>query len=157
MNKADPMSRPFRYRFRVRCGECDAQKVVFNARYGDYIDLAVLEFFRALGFAATLFDGPLDYQVVKLLIEWKGSARFDQVLEATVATARTGNTSFGMSVEFRIAGEEPIIATAETVYVLIDARTMSKATLPDELRVALERGLPDVVVDHSGNDLRGLS
>ena len=144
------MSCPFRYRFRVRYAECDAQKVVFNARYGDYVDLAVLEFLRALGFAATLFDGPLDYQVVKLLIEWKGSARFDQVLEATVATARTGNTSFGMSVEFRLAGAEPVIATAETVYVLIDSQTMSKAILPDDLRKALESGLPDVVVDYSG-------
>lgn len=149
------MSHPFRYRFRVRYAECDAQKVVFNARYGDYVDLAVLEYLRAMGFAKILFAGPLDYQVVKLLIEWKGSARFDQVLEARVSTARSGNTSFSMSVEFRIAGEDAVIATAETVYVLIDAQTMSKAALPDDFRTALERGLPEVVVDHSGSSVRG--
>lgn len=34
------MTPPFRYYLRVRYGECDAQKVVFNARYGDYVDLA---------------------------------------------------------------------------------------------------------------------
>jgi hypothetical protein len=27
--------------FRVRYGECDAQKIVFNARWGDYIDPAL--------------------------------------------------------------------------------------------------------------------
>ena len=26
---------------RVRYGECDAQEVVFNARYADYIDIAM--------------------------------------------------------------------------------------------------------------------
>lgn len=39
--------RKFVHRLRVRYGECDAQKVVFNARYGDYMDVAVLEFMRA--------------------------------------------------------------------------------------------------------------
>ena len=39
----------FRYYLRVRYSECDAQKVVFNSRYGDYIDLATTEFLRALG------------------------------------------------------------------------------------------------------------
>jgi len=144
------MSEPFRFRFRVRYSECDAQKVVFNSRYGDYVDLAVLEFFRALGFSATLFNGPLDYQVVRLLLEWKGSARFDDILEASVATRRTGNTSFTMAVEFRLAGTEAVIASAEIVYVLIDSSTMSKANLPDNLRSAIERGLAGVVVDHSG-------
>lgn len=144
------MSVPFRFRFRVRYSECDAQKVVFNSRYGDYVDLAVLEFLRALGFSTTLFNGPLDYQVVRLLLEWKGSARFDDVLEAGVATRRTGNTSFTMTVEFRLADSEPVIASAEIVYVLIDSNTMSKAELPADLRSALERGAPGVVVDHSG-------
>ena len=37
------MSGHFRYYLRVRYGECDAQKVVFNARYADYIDLATTE------------------------------------------------------------------------------------------------------------------
>jgi acyl-CoA thioesterase FadM len=39
---------PFRYLLRVRYGECDAQKIVYNARYGDYVDLAATEFLRAI-------------------------------------------------------------------------------------------------------------
>jgi acyl-CoA thioester hydrolase len=38
---------PFRYYLRVRYSECDAQKIVFNARYGEYVDLAVSEFMRS--------------------------------------------------------------------------------------------------------------
>ena len=64
---AEP-ARPFRYCLRVRYGECDAQKVVFNARYADYLDLATLEFIRAIGFAEALMTD-LDYQLVKLNLE----------------------------------------------------------------------------------------
>lgn len=144
------MSDVFRYRFRVRYAECDAQKVVFNARYGEYVDRSSLEFLRALGFAPLLFEGPLDYQVVKQTTEWKSPARFDQVLEASIWTPRIGTTSFTMVVEFRIAGNSELVATSETVYVMVDAKQLTKTPVPDELRAALERGLPGGLIDQSG-------
>jgi len=67
----------FRYFMQVRYGECDAQKVVFNARYGDYIDLAVTEFLHHLGADNPSVDTAFDYQVVKLTIEWRGCAPRD--------------------------------------------------------------------------------
>jgi len=140
----------FRYYLRVRYGECDAQKVVFNARYGDYVDLAVTEFFRALGYGEALISGELDYQLVRQILEWKAPARFDQVLEATVQARKLGTTSLTLGVEFRIAGAPPVIATSETVYVLVDSKTLSKKVLPDDLRAALERGV-DAVADHAGH------
>lgn len=64
------MSAPFRLRLRVRYGECDAQQVVFNARYGDYIDIAATEFYRALfGSYQALVERGLDSQVVRQLTE----------------------------------------------------------------------------------------
>ena len=86
----------FRYFLRVRYGECDAQKVVFNARYGDYTDLAVTEYLRALGFGEGLVDGSFDYQLVRQTTEWKSPARFDDVIEVgvhglQVGTARTAS------------------------------------------------------------------
>ncbi|HEY8553442.1 MAG TPA: thioesterase family protein [Burkholderiales bacterium] len=143
------MTERFHYYLRVRYGECDAQKVVFNARYGDYIDLAVTEFFKALGYREALLAGELDYQLVKQTIEWKAPARFDQVLDVSVQTRHLGNTSFTLACEFRIAGQEAMIATAETVYVLVDAKTLAKTPLPADLRAALERGAPGVHVDHA--------
>ena len=67
------MSDRFRYYVRVRYGECDAQKVVFNARYADYVDLSTTEFLRALGFGEALINGTFDYQLVKLTIEMESS------------------------------------------------------------------------------------
>ena len=144
------MSDRFRYYVRVRYGECDAQKVVFNARYADYVDLSTTEFLRALGFGEALINGTLDYQLVKLTIEWKAPARFDQVLELTCYAKHIGNTSFTVATEFRIAGEEPIIVMAETVNVLVEAHTLRKIPLPADLRAALQTGAVGVITDHAG-------
>lgn len=144
------MAGPFRYYLRVRYGECDAQKVVFNARYADYVDLATTEFIRALGFGEALLSGALDYQLVKLTIEWKAPARFDQTLELSAYVKRLGNTSFTVATEFRIASQEQIIATAETVYVMVEPSTLRKETIPADLRAALEKGAAGVVTDHAG-------
>jgi acyl-CoA thioester hydrolase len=139
----------FRYYLRVRYAECDAQKVVFNARYGEYVDLAGTEFMRAIGFGEQVISGEIDYQLVKQTLEWKAPARFDEVLEIGVHALRLGTTSFTLATEFRIAGAPAVIATAETVYVLVDAATLAKKPLPDDLREALERGAPGAFTDHA--------
>ncbi len=141
----------FRYRLRVRYFECDAQKVVFNVRYGDYVDLAACELIRSLGFGDLLINGPLDYQLVKQTIEWKSPARFDQVLEISVCAKHLGTTSFTLAAAFRIAGQAAVIATAETVYVLVDARTLTKTSISADLRTALERGAAGLLVDHANS------
>jgi acyl-CoA thioester hydrolase len=144
------MANHFRYYLRVRYLECDAQKVVFNARYSDYVDIASTEFLRALGFGEALISGSVDYQPVKQTLEWKSAARFDQVLELSVYAKHLGNTSFTLMTEFRIAGSEAIIAAAETVYVLVDGKTLAKMPLPAEFRAALEKGGSGLTVDHAG-------
>lgn len=143
-------SAPFCYWLRVRYAECDAQKVVFNARYGDYVDLATTEFLRALGFGAELLDGRLDYQLVKQTIEWKAPARFDDVLALSVDAMALGNTSFTLKVSFRRAGEPLILAMAETVYVMVTPE-LAKTPLPPAFRQALSAGARNVSINHAGN------
>lgn len=142
-------SERFRYFLRVRYGECDAQKVVFNSRYGDYVDLACAELLRALGYENELQTGELDYQLVKQTTQWRSPARYDQVLELAVWATHLGNTSFTLQTDFRIAGTDEVIATSETVYVNVDHHTLNKAPLPPHLREALTRGAAGMVVDHA--------
>jgi acyl-CoA thioester hydrolase len=145
------MADAFVYRLRVRFCECDPQKVAFNANFGLYIDLAVLEFFRSLGFGESLVKGTLDYQVVKQTVEWKAPARFDQVVEVSVWASKLGTTSFVIATEFRIASNAAVIATGETIYVLVDAATLTKTPLPAEFRTALERGAAGLCIDHANS------
>jgi acyl-CoA thioester hydrolase len=146
--------KPFTYYLRVRYGECDAQKVVFNSRYGDYVDVAVNEFLRALGYGDQLVSGELDFQLVKQTTEWRVPARFDQVLAASVFASRIGTTSFTFTTEFRIAGDDRVICTVETVYVLVDPQTLTKTPIPTEIRAAFEHGAPGIVTDHASFEPR---
>lgn len=143
------MPLPFRYYLRVRYGECDAQKVVFNARYGDYVDVAISEFVRALGYGTEMVSGEMDFQLVRQVKEWKAPAHYDDVLEARVWTDRVGTTSFVLMSEFRVAGQDAVIFTCETVYVLVDHATLTKRQVPDSMRERLERGAPDAIADHA--------
>ena len=140
---------PFRYYLRVRYIECDAQKVVFNSRYSEYVDVAINEFLRAIGVLPEFLEGRLDFQLVKQTVEWKAPARFDQVLELSVAALRLGTTSFTIGTSFRIAGDERVIVAVETVYVLVDGPTLTKLAIPGPLRAALEAGAPGRVTDHA--------
>ena len=142
--------RPFALYLRVRYAECDAQKVVFNSRYAEYVDVAVTEFVRALGYGDQAATGELEYQLVRQTLEWKAPARFDQVLELTVQAARLGATSFTLTTTFRVAGDEAVLATAETVYVMVDGATLTKLPLTPAFRAALEQGAANVVVDYAG-------
>lgn len=104
----------------------------------------------ALGYGEALVAGAFDFQLVRQTINWRSPARFDQVLQLTVFAKHVGTTSFTLFTEFRIASEERIIADCETVYVLVDSRTLQKMPISDELRFAFERGAPGAVTDHAG-------
>lgn len=142
---------PFRYRFRVRYNECDAQRVVFNARYADYVDLAMTEFMRALGCGyVDLLARGLDNQVVRLVLDWRAPARFDDVLEARVRVARLGRTSFTLAHEIAHADSGDLLCIAEAVYVLMTTEPFAKTPLPDDLRAALADGAGGALIDQSG-------
>jgi acyl-CoA thioester hydrolase len=145
------MTTPFRYYLRVRYQDCDPQHVVFNARYGDYADLACFEFLRAaLPRPQDAFDGTFEIQTVRQVIEWTAPARFDDVLEISMRASRLGTTSLTLSAEVRKAGALGLLATIETVYVHVDPKTFEKREIASEMRVALEAGAAGKVADHAG-------
>jgi acyl-CoA thioester hydrolase len=142
---------PFRFRLRVRYGECDAQGVVFNARYADFVDISVNEYIRTLfGDYQHLLDQDLDIQVVSLTVNWKAPAKFDDVLEARIRAGRIGNTSFRLHLEFFRYGDGAFIADADVTYVLIQPSVMSKVTIPDRIRELLDKGAPGALISHAG-------
>ena len=61
---------PFKYYLRVRYIECDAQKVVFNSRYAEYVDVGVSEFLRAAGVFDSFITGALDFLGVPFFIAY---------------------------------------------------------------------------------------
>ncbi len=144
------VSEPFRFIFRVRYAECDPQQIVFNARWGDYVDIAATEYTRELFGAVDPDATGLDWRLVRQLVEWRAPARFDDVLVAEVRTVKIGTTSFTLATQFRRHGEDAVLVTAETVYVVVAPHQDVKLPIPDRHRAALERGAPGKVANHAG-------
>jgi acyl-CoA thioester hydrolase len=149
-----PEEPPFQYRMRVRYGECDAQRVVFNARYGEYVDLACMEFFRAaLPKELDPLGGGFEIMLVKQTTEWKGSCRFDDVIEIATWVTELGITSFTIRYEIRVQGDPLLRVACETVYVHVVEgadHAFTKAPIPDVARRALRSGARGRVIDQSG-------
>jgi len=148
------VSKPFRTLIRVRYAECDAQLVVFNARYGDFVDFAVTEFVRVLfGSYQNLMEQGFDYQVVKLATEYKSPAKFDDVLSISVDIGKIGNSSFSFLLEFREYFSDRLVAVSEIVYVMMSCPAYEKIPVPDFFREKLSHGAPNVVANYAGVEI----
>ena len=128
---------PYRHSVRIRYGECDMQRVVFNANYLAYIDDATDTWMRtALGeFETTGFD----FMVKKLTIEWQSAARFGELLELELEVTRWGTSSYDIGVVGRVGGR-PVL-TATVLYVSTVPGKATPRPVPDDVRRALG-GLP---------------
>ncbi len=144
-------SSPFTLLLRVRYGECDAQHVVFNARYGDYADIAMNEFLRAVvGGYDKLLTAGIDTQVVRLVTDFRSPARFDEVLAITVETSSIANTSFALTMQMALRPSGRVVATTTATYVMVTAKTHQKMRVPDDIRGLLQAGAPGIVVNQVG-------
>ncbi len=108
------------------------QGVVFNAHYLAYFDVALTEYWEALTGARNADgDGVLEHlYVVKSVIDYHASARFDDVVDIGVRIARLGRASMTCHFEIHRTGEHLI--TGETVYV--HAVDGSSVPFPDAFR-----------------------
>lgn len=145
------MTNDFCYLLRVRYSECDAQKVVFNGRYSDYVDLAAGEFTRVIwGDYNEMLSAGIDNQVVSYSIDWQGPAHFDEVLAVTVKPKKIGNTSYSLQVDFYNHENKKMIASAQIVYVMVSVDEHEKMVIPDVMRKQLESGAQGITVNHAG-------
>ena len=71
----------FCHRFRVRWSETDAQGVVFNARYLDYADLGLTEYWRHVDFRNSSGAGPMDFHVAHAEVAFRKPIKPDEVID----------------------------------------------------------------------------
>lgn len=128
------------HRMRVRWSEVDMQKIVFNGNYLNYIDVAIAEYWRAIGLPyphGYVDRYASDVYLRKATVDYLGSARYDDLLDVFVRVAALGRTSMTFLFEIWRAGPEPStspLINAELVYVNADPKTMTSTPLPVALR-----------------------
>ena len=125
---------------RVRWSEGDAQGIVYNARYFDYIEVAQAEYFRNLGIR--LYDDEsrkhFDTATVKATLEFKAPARVDDVLEVHTRVSAIGSSSLTMVSELYRQCSDELLMRAEMVYVNYDSDAGVSRAVPDDLRELIE-------------------
>ena len=125
---------PHRHAFRVRWSETDAQGVVFNARYLDYADIAITEYWRASRIRDDHPEAPLEFHVKRATVTWEAPIKPDEMIEVMARTTATGRTSFTQLVEIHGNGEaDDLRCTIELVNVHVDLATHRPAPLPEWL------------------------
>jgi acyl-CoA thioester hydrolase len=130
---------PFRFSAQMRVGfdETDAQAVVYYGRYLPYFDRSRVEYQRHLGLLHALPAG-MEFVMRRSSQEYEAPARFDDLLEVFVRTARIGRTSTTLEYRVRNAADDTALAVAEQVMVLIDAASRRPVEVPLSWRSAIE-------------------
>jgi len=124
----------FFFPLRVRYAEVDGQGVVFNAHYLTYFDTAITEFMmRHVGYdyIGAVVESGQDYHLVKSLVEYRASIRFDDEIEVAVRIGRLGRTSLTFALAVFPRGGETLLATGEIVWVNTDQASGRPAPLPE--------------------------
>jgi acyl-CoA thioester hydrolase len=125
----------FAWRKRVHYPEIDAQAVVYNSRYLEYFDIALTEYWRAVGlYDHTPVAGGLEFHLARALVEYKAPIKLDAEILICCRTARIGNSSMTVALEIHglAAGEtgDDLRATGETVQVHVAEARGAPATIP---------------------------
>lgn len=134
-----------RFPLRVRWAEADMQGVVFNAHYLTYCDVAVTEYWRAIGlrYPQDLVESGSDTFVRKATIEYFAGARFDDELFICARTAQLGRSSLRLVLElFRQDDTAHALIGAELVYVNADPVLKKSLPWPERVRELIRRFEP---------------
>ena len=141
-----------RHRLTVRWAEVDAQKIVFNAHYLMYADVAVTDYWKLMALPYAQSWGSLGGElfVKKASVTYHASAQMGDVLDVGIRCVKQGNTS--LLFEAGIFRGQQLLNTVELVYVFAD-HTQTPQPVPQQLRdilTAFEAG-EDMVQLESGN------
>ena len=130
------MAERYSHRMRVRYAECDQQRVVFNAHYFAYFDVALTEVWRhaEIPYEQMIASGT-DMVVVEARARFHAPARFDDELELVWWATHLGNTSMTSRIDVKRDGE--LLVEGELSHVFMDLATGAKRRIPDQIRRAL--------------------
>jgi acyl-CoA thioester hydrolase len=134
----------FQCRLRVRYHETDQQGGVYHARYLEYLDVAMTEYFRHLGwdYRQLNVEG-CDPSLVQTTLKFKRQAIFDEEILVSVWPVRIGNSSYTLCFEIESALVHDELLSAETIYVNFDTKTKRSRPIPASVRDRLARDLSD--------------
>ena len=126
---------------RVRWKECDVQGIVYYGSYLDFIDVAQAEYYRNLGILPYTeeYRKTFDLAAVKVTLEYKGSAKMDDLIDVYIAVRRIGRTSIVKQSEIYRSSTKDLLVTGETISVNFDSSVGQSRPIPTKIRNIIEK------------------
>jgi acyl-CoA thioester hydrolase len=120
-------------KLRVRYAETDNMGVVYHSNFAIWFEVGRVELMRQLGleYRAMEKEDNCHIPVVDLRVRYKAPALYDDeiVVRTRIANARQSLLHFSYEV-FR-AGDRTLLATGETMHIIVDDKFQRRA-LPDK-------------------------
>ncbi|MCL0047676.1 acyl-CoA thioesterase [Dehalococcoidia bacterium] len=116
--------------------EGDAQGIVFNGAYLNYLEIAQAEYFRNLGFSIYQIakSGYFDSAVVKTTIEFKKPAKIDQLIDLYTRIVTIGTTSITLDLEIYPNNSDQMLTSIQAIYVGYNSTTGDTRVVPEAIR-----------------------
>ncbi|RDI72958.1 acyl-CoA thioesterase [Halopelagius longus] len=123
---------PYRAEVDVRFQDLDAVGHVNNAVYATYCEQARVDFFEdVIGLRST----DLNIVLASLQLQYRKPIEGTGTVSVELDVPEVGNSSFTMAYELTYEGE--VVATGESVQVVVDPETRESVRVPDSWREAV--------------------
>ncbi|WP_449538749.1 acyl-CoA thioesterase [Ferdinandcohnia sp. Marseille-Q9671] len=125
----------FSHTIRVRYSEIDGQKIVFNAHYLTYLDIAFTEYMREIlgpDWLKNQHSSNFEPVLVKSTVQYIKPAMLDDLVTVYVRVHTVGNSS--LSLESLIKRNGDVLLEAETIQVNYNNVSKSSAPIPEEIK-----------------------
>jgi len=122
----------------TRWADNDIYGHVNNVAYYGYFDTIVNEYLIGAG-ALDIHDGAVIGLVVETGCKYFAPLEFPQTLDGALRVARIGNSSVRYELAIFKQGDDAPAAEGHFVHVYVDRETRRPASLPADLRSALEK------------------
>jgi acyl-CoA thioester hydrolase len=130
---------------RVRYGECDMQRVVFNANYFVYCDdavdtwtrFALADELKKSGTSTDLHAIGFDFMLKTTQLTWHSPVKFGDTLDMKCEVSRWGNSSFDVAINGSVDGDSRFDAVI--TYVSVDPTSQRPAPIPAFVKDALSK------------------
>lgn len=132
-----------RYRHRVRYRECDPMGVVYHAHYLDHFEAARTEALREMGLAYTELEAAgIIMPVIDLAVQYKGSARYDDLLEITTTfVGGVPRVRVRIEYEVRRVGTPEVLVTGHVTLCFFSTARKRPIPAPPAIVEVFERAL----------------
>ena len=110
-------------KIKVRYGETDQMGVVYHGNYAHYLEIGRLEWLTALGISYKEMEAnEVMLPVVSLNINYKKSARYDDILTVSTTLVKLPSASIEFDYEIHNSSGE-LLTTAHTKLVFVNKKS----------------------------------